>query len=135
MGDNDGVDDYELVETIGLADIINRFSIERIDLLKMDCEGAEYGIVLQSPDWVWSRVGEIRLEYHQGRYQELAEHLQSRGFRVNFLSHTTGEEVGHLRLSRPGGIPQSEAAPIDPASLANLASNLPRATSDSRVQQ
>jgi hypothetical protein len=52
-----------------------------IDVLKLDCEGAEYDILL-APDAPLERVREIRMEYHGGRGAELAQSLARRGFSI-----------------------------------------------------
>ena len=38
--------------------------LERVDLLKMDCEGAEYEILYSTPSSHLQRISEIRMEYH-----------------------------------------------------------------------
>ena len=43
----------------------SRNALERVDLLKMDCEGAEYEILYGTPDRYLERIREIRMEYHQ----------------------------------------------------------------------
>jgi len=78
-GDEEG--DYETVETTSLAEIVAKEAPNGIDLLKLDCEGAEYDILF-APDAPLDRVREIRMEYHDGRGDELAEFLTGRGFRI-----------------------------------------------------
>lgn len=78
-GDEEG--DYETVDTTSLAEIVAQEAPDGIDLLKLDCEGGEYDILFAS-DAPLDRVREIRMEYHCGRGEELADFLTSRGFRV-----------------------------------------------------
>lgn len=75
---------FETVETTSLAQIVARDAPDGIDLLKLDCEGAEYDI-LYAPDAPLEKVREIRMEYHGGRGRELAEFLRRQGFRVDKL--------------------------------------------------
>jgi FkbM family methyltransferase len=46
-----------LVKTVTLADIVLANQIEYIDFLKLDCEGSEYGIIFDTPQEIWNRVG------------------------------------------------------------------------------
>lgn len=52
---------YELVETISFEDICKRYLIDKIDYMKVDCEGAEYDF-LYGKDL--SRVGYLGIEIH-----------------------------------------------------------------------
>ncbi len=70
--------DYELVETVSLATVLNR--AEKIGLLKLDCEGAEYDILFNSDLTALARVETVRMEYHSGRIQEIAAALHPHGF-------------------------------------------------------
>lgn len=73
---------FESVATTSLAHIVETEAPQGVDLLKLDCEGAEYDI-LYAPDAPLERVREIRMEYHGGRGGELAAFLQKRGFMVD----------------------------------------------------
>jgi FkbM family methyltransferase len=48
-----------------LAEIIAANEIERVDILKLDCEGSEYDILYNAAPDVLDRIAEIRLEYHE----------------------------------------------------------------------
>jgi len=52
------------VECTTLADIFAEHSIERCDLLKIDCEGAEYDILYSLAKEFWLRIQKICMEYH-----------------------------------------------------------------------
>jgi FkbM family methyltransferase len=54
------------VEAVPLPDIFSQFRIESVDLLKLDCEGAEYDILYHCPDQQLSRVRMIAMETHPG---------------------------------------------------------------------
>ena len=73
--------DFETVRTTNLAEILERAAPQGVDLLKLDCEGAEYDILLESRSAL-SRVREIRMEYHLGRSDELIGFLQRCGFQI-----------------------------------------------------
>jgi FkbM family methyltransferase len=53
----------ELVRVISLADIMEK-TFTRNVILKMDCEGAEYDILLDTPDSVFDRIKLIHVQIH-----------------------------------------------------------------------
>lgn len=56
----------EAVDTISFIDFINKYSIPRIDFLKMDCEGGEYSIIgnEENTDFIKNSVSKIAGELH-----------------------------------------------------------------------
>jgi len=73
------------VKTVRLDTLIKRFGLERVDLIKMDIEGAEYP-VLTDPSLDLSRVENIVVEVHY-RYasresQEIIRALAKHGFKI-----------------------------------------------------
>lgn len=95
-GTTDG--DWEWVDTIDLADLMA--DTGTVDLLKIDCEGAEYGILLNARPEVLDRVGALRLEYHDGRLDELGARLQAAGLRCVRLTEDT-DVLGNAWYARP----------------------------------
>lgn len=81
---NDSVDKFVEIETITLADVFTQNSIEKIDLLKMDCEGAEYEIFYNTTDEILKKVKEIRMEFHGLKEgTELKEFFEKKDFTIN----------------------------------------------------
>ena len=72
---NESNKDFEVVKCITLADIIDENNIQKCDFLKMDCEGAEYEILYNTPKQYLDKVDQIALEVHQGENE--GENLQS----------------------------------------------------------
>lgn len=70
----------EKVEVVGLSDLAEKYGVAD-GVLKIDCEGAEYGIILGSGTETLRRFETIILEYHYG-YLNLKEKLESAGFKV-----------------------------------------------------
>jgi FkbM family methyltransferase len=66
------------VSTVSFATLFERLPAY-VDLVKIDCEGAEYRAVLESEPALWRRVGEVRMEYHNGRVAELVRHFKQGG--------------------------------------------------------
>jgi len=52
------------VDCLTLAEVFRDHRVERCGLLKLDCEGAEHGILRSIPPDLWARIERIRLEYH-----------------------------------------------------------------------
>ena len=67
-----------------LAEIVNKYRISNA-LLKMDCEGDEYDIILESRSETLRRFERIMIEFHYG-YKDLERKLYDAGFRVKHSS-------------------------------------------------
>lgn len=52
------------VEALRLPDFLEERGIERVDFLKLDCEGAEYAILDTIQDWGPDRIRRLAVEYH-----------------------------------------------------------------------
>jgi hypothetical protein len=63
---------------VALDEIVNLYNIEK-GLLKVDCEGCEYDVILSSDPNCLSRFERVQIEYHYG-YQNLQRKLESCGF-------------------------------------------------------
>jgi len=73
------------VPSITLPDIFREHSIEMCDLLKMDCEGAEYDIIYSCPSDCLSRITQMAMEVHGGaeprqNIESLEAYLNEQGF-------------------------------------------------------
>lgn len=85
--------DFEEVETTDLPTILS--GSEQIDLLKLDCEGAEYDILMKSDQNVFIQISAIRMEYHFGREAEVSTFLKQYSFiRCHFSPDS--EQTGNL---------------------------------------
>lgn len=79
----------ELVETLDLAGVLAANHLGRVDLLKLDCEGSEYEILLGAAEETLAKIGAIKVEYHQGAREKLIERLQKSGFRLTHSKRDT----------------------------------------------
>ena len=77
------------VSTISLDDIMKRYRLSRIDVLKMNCEGCEYGIIRNLSDQTLDSIDEILLEFHDGP-KDLPGILSKHGFRTQIRGGTFG---------------------------------------------
>ena len=57
-------DKFIKVDVITLEDIFVMNRIQKCDFLKMDCEGAEYGIIFNTSPKYLRRIRKISLEHH-----------------------------------------------------------------------
>lgn len=85
------------VRGIPINDIFSECGIKQCDLLKFDCEGAEYEIFKHISDHSLSRISRIIGEVHQGRGEEIVARLESAGFEI---LHKDFEEAGLVRARR-----------------------------------
>ena len=77
----------ETVNVTTITDIIATQHIERIDLLKMDVEGAEYDILFNCPSETLAKIQQVVMEYHEFDDEkrnrlDLARLLEAHGFHV-----------------------------------------------------
>lgn len=85
-----GSQEQQFLETncVSLKDVFDGNAIDVCDVLKMDCEGAEYEILYNLPEDYFQRIINIRLEYHnhenniKNTGEELLTFLLGKGFKV-----------------------------------------------------
>lgn len=73
------------VDVITLDDVFDAGAIDGCDLLKLDCEGAEYEIILGAAATTLRRIGRVVMECHRGGEAtplDLERHLVAAGFDV-----------------------------------------------------
>lgn len=75
--------DGRQVSIVTLEQVLARFPGEDM-VVKMDCEGCEYGAILNSTDQTLRRVGEFIIEYHHGSGNLVAK-LKNAGFEVRVI--------------------------------------------------
>lgn len=76
------------VQTLSLATLLQQQAVSRVDLLKLDIEGAEFQLLEKTPDPVLSGIAQITVEFHdflpafQGRglFECARARLQQLGF-------------------------------------------------------
>jgi len=69
------------VPMLSLSSLMNWFSIQKADLLKMDIEGSEHDVLLATHPDVLARFERISLEYHHsGPKETLFSHIDRAGF-------------------------------------------------------
>jgi FkbM family methyltransferase len=72
---------YDTIETISIETILTKNNINKVDLLKMDIEGAEYPILYSMKKKVFDSIESIKLEHHiTSEKPMLIKHLYSLHF-------------------------------------------------------
>ncbi len=93
-----------VVQAVTLDDVLSSQGLARVDLLKLDCEGAEYPILMASPPAVLARVDRIVMEYHdldiERNHLRLAAFLQEAGYEVRWRVNTVHDDIGYLYAAR-----------------------------------
>lgn len=74
------------VKVTNLAQIIKNNKIDKIDLLKMDCEGAEYDIFFNLSQSNFKKIKKISMEFHdidkKRNHKTLIQFLIKKGFKI-----------------------------------------------------
>lgn len=85
------------VNCASLADILDGNNLSKVDLLKINAEGAEYEILYSAPKECFDKIDEIRMEYH-GHSQKgydiahLQAHLEQFGYVTTHLYQHFSDE-------------------------------------------
>lgn len=86
--------------SVDLAQIIDRLPASHCDFLKIDCEGCEFDLLMQSPAPILSRIKRLSIETHDGytahNSSELARYLSYNGFQVYQRPNPVHEYLGFL---------------------------------------
>lgn len=93
---------FQTITSLKLEDIFKNQKIEKIDFLKIDCEGSEGLIVKSTSKNVWEKIGKIAMEYHDNAsilsHSEISKILKKTGFDVAVKEDGNG--FGYLYASR-----------------------------------
>jgi len=93
------------VRSVALADVLAGLPGGACDFLKMDCEGAEYDMLLYLDEVSLKRVRRICLEYHEFvtsySHTDLEEHFRLRGWSVRTSPSGVRRELGFLYAVAP----------------------------------
>jgi len=92
------------VNSLSLVDALAGLGLETCDLLKLDCEGAEYAILFGVPQPVLEQIQRIVMEYHDDpnhyNHGDLTRFLNELGFQVETFPNPVHAHLGYLRALR-----------------------------------
>jgi FkbM family methyltransferase len=99
---------YQLVDCTTLGDIRTAHRLESLDLLKMNCEGAEYEILEACSNRDYEGILNIRLEYHNldtgsRNGESLRRRLEARGYRIERFTRRLADS-GFIWATRAAGL-------------------------------
>lgn len=92
----------QMVKVVSFDVIMEEFKT-CVDILKIDCEGEEYNIILNSKNSSWEKVQTLLLEYHpiQGHtFLELDHRLRELGFIMKWQEDTPVQGIGLAYFTR-----------------------------------
>ena len=79
---------------ISLKGLVDRFNLEKIDFLKIDCEGGEYDFFTEENfDWITKNIKKIAGEWHFINFDRKTKFIQ---FRELYLKHFDNFKVCHI---------------------------------------
>ena len=85
------------VQAMSFQSLLEYTGLEEVDVVKLDCEGSEYDILLGTPDSVLKRVRKYIIEYHNG-LDILVKRLDDLGYKVR--EKFRGGAIGLLYAER-----------------------------------
>lgn len=78
--------------------------MEHCDLMKLDCEGAEYPILFNAPETIFDRIERMVMEYHDNVsgyiHHDLVQFLTNKGFNVKIHPNFVHNYLGYLYAYR-----------------------------------
>jgi len=86
------------INVVTLNYIFNKNNIKKCDLLKVDCEGAEYDIILNLDKDILSKIRNMIIEYHEGvndyNHNDLVKFLIKNKFKIRVKKHKIESNIG-----------------------------------------
>jgi amino acid adenylation domain-containing protein/non-ribosomal peptide synthase protein (TIGR01720 family)/FkbM family methyltransferase len=105
-----------------LSSVIREHGVSRIDLLKIDVEGAELHVLEGIEPEHWPAIRQIVIELHDvdGRLRRVTELLQAHGFRIATEQNTELRETNLFNLFATRGEHLAEPSPLPRPALASI---------------
>ncbi len=96
----------QAVDAVSLEQRIQQLPAQKCDFLKIDCEGGEFDIILNSPVSCFDKIDRIGLEYHDGftehSHEDIIDFLERVGFQVLQEDNPVHDNLGFLYAQRDG---------------------------------
>ena len=98
------------IEMVSLGTLMERIGVSRLDLLKLDIEGAEFDLIQKTPDRVLQSIDQITVEFHdflpemskRGLFEQARKRLVSLGFSCSNMAFRTHGDVMFLNRKTCG---------------------------------
>ena len=98
---DENLQDFVEVENISLENVIG--DLENVDLLKLDCEGAEFAIIKNTNQSIFSKIQKMVLEYHAKPQDESLSELISKLdsiFQTVTVIHKPNTSLGYIYVKK-----------------------------------
>ncbi len=96
----EAIGETQKVNSITLERILEKNKLDQVDLIKMDCEGAEFQILRSTSKNSFEKINHIFLEYHDWipneNHRELKIYLEKMGYQVQDFPNHKMSELGFL---------------------------------------
>ena len=82
-----------MINVYSLKSLLDRYRIDCIDFMKLDCEGGEYSILFETDSETLSRIRTLSMEFHDTKDPRftgltMIEFLQAKGFSITHFCHS-----------------------------------------------
>ncbi|MEV5764093.1 amino acid adenylation domain-containing protein [Micromonospora sp. NPDC052213] len=109
-----------VVPTVTLSELLDRFGLDRVDLLKVNTEGAELSVLRGLRPEHWPRIGQVCLEVERSSVTapQVRELLSAAGFEVHEIGDWNvgaDADVSYIYAMRPQDQPQAASPWDEPA--------------------
>lgn len=92
------------IPVITLEQVVEEKVGKKIDLMKLDCEGAEYEILLNQDPKVFKKINRIIMEYHdldeKRNFSVLTKYFEELGYYVKRYDNRVHKNLGYLFADR-----------------------------------
>ena len=97
---NIDINQYEKINSISLKDLYKNYPL--IDFTKIDCEGSEYDILLNTEESILYKPRSYVIEFHNGNTNLLIEKLVSAGYEPysSDVLNSINQEIGILNFTK-----------------------------------
>ena len=102
--DEEDIPEVIKVEAISLTGVFDQHETQHFDIVKLDCEGAEYEILMNASRVLFKKIDRIIMEYHDidenYHHEKLALFLEDMGYAVFCYDNFVHKDIGYLFAER-----------------------------------
>lgn len=97
---NEQVGETYDVHTTTLHDVMAEHFPDGVDMMKMDCEGAEFDIMDATGMEDLTRIDDVKMEYHRADYPNIIKKFEEAGLKMAFHQPGRGNDTGTIWMKR-----------------------------------
>ena len=99
-GEEGDIQGVTKVKAISLAGVFDQHEIDHLDIIKLDCEGAEYEILMNTSSEIFTKIDRIIMEYHdideKYHHQKMASFLKGMKYDIFCYDNFVHKNIGYL---------------------------------------